>query len=116
MHLHIAHRVSLVDVLQLDYRTRFWPLHQVHTAQVWFCDFLNCLHDLLLLRLTKSSVLSSEFRFPGGRLKAELQTRYFLYRPRPPPPVLGALPNPGAEPWLVFVRLALESVWPVITI
>src|SRR5215831_13159779 len=108
MHLHIAHRVRLVDVVELNHRTRFGNLHRPDERLITFGYFLDCLHHFFL-RLTKSlrshpivaandwSATVSVARALQARTPA-LQTN--SYRPLPPPPgppVRGAPPNPGAE-------------------
>src|SRR6185503_8672321 len=45
MHLHITHRVGLVDVLELNHRTRLWIFHQSKCVLLCRSDFVNCLHD-----------------------------------------------------------------------
>src|SRR4051812_38824040 len=45
MHLHVTHGVGLVNVLELNHRSRFGHLDSADDGRVNIRDFLNCLHD-----------------------------------------------------------------------
>jgi hypothetical protein len=45
MHLHITHRVGLVNILELNHGSRFGNLNRSNDRRIDCCDFLKCLHN-----------------------------------------------------------------------
>ena len=117
VNFNIAHRVGLVNVIQLDHRTRFGqPASPTRLLVVPVAQLQTWLTSSLLESSIERLACASQ-RCSLQRPSTRSEVQPYGYRPAATTaPVRGALPNPGGRRLRVRVRCSRPiSVWPVIT-
>ena len=109
VNFNVAHRVGLVDVIQLDHRARF--RHAALQNDLWLAV------ARLQTLLTSSSLnLAWPTLFPVLAHTDSVPTAA-PPTPPPPPPVRGALPNPGGRDCVFALTRSRQNLsGPVMTI